>query len=308
MVNEATSSDVETFFVSTRLRNDIIEQVKERKLSVMYYNKLLQKMKAKSAVTRDLAFQILIPILMHSPKVRHLFVGDLHEVTDLVFGVRSELQGPEASIVDLKTRYMEVIEILANKYGHIYPHFGICHLYIKDQIRKERRSEKRMHGKETSPPPPKKKRSMEVLHEVVNEIIWALLKEIEILDTDMDVVVEMDDPSAPGMMSLDDILDGVWTELPPPPSQSVLEKRRKHEEAMHKVYLEMERNYNTLCNELIPTLERNQSLLLSRGTAKAHSNLDKVDDLLDRCRITMRRCKRIIYRFHERYGRKEEWL
>ena len=57
-----------------------------------------------------------------------------------------------------------------------------------------------MHGKETSPPPPKKKRSMEVLHEVVNEIIWALLKEIEILDTDMDVVVDMDDPSAPGMM------------------------------------------------------------------------------------------------------------
>ena len=60
MVNEATSSDVETFFVSTRLKNDIIvtfkglnhiqEQVKERKLSVMYYNKLLQKMKAKSAV------------------------------------------------------------------------------------------------------------------------------------------------------------------------------------------------------------------------------------------------------------------
>ena len=57
-----------------------------------------------------------------------------------------------------------------------------------------------MRGKEVSPPPSKKKRSMEVLQEVVNEIIWALLKEIEILDTDLDVAVEMDDPSPPGMM------------------------------------------------------------------------------------------------------------
>ena len=33
-------------------------------------------------------------------------------MTDLVFGVCSELPGPESSAVDLKTRYTEVIEIL----------------------------------------------------------------------------------------------------------------------------------------------------------------------------------------------------
>lgn len=57
-----------------------------------------------------------------------------------------------------------------------------------------------MQEKDSHTPPPKKKRSMEVLQEVVNEIIWALLKEIEILDTDLDVAVEMDDFSPPGMI------------------------------------------------------------------------------------------------------------
>lgn len=57
-----------------------------------------------------------------------------------------------------------------------------------------------MHGKEAVTPPPKKKRSMQILQEVVNEIVWALLKEIEILDTDLEVTVEMDDSAPSGMI------------------------------------------------------------------------------------------------------------
>lgn len=69
---------------------------------------------------------------------------------------------------------------------------------------------------------------------------------------------------------------------------------------------------------LIPTLERNQTLLLSRDTPKypfqldlhprAQANLEKVDDLLDRCRITAKRCKQLVYRYRERYAPRENSL
>lgn len=69
---------------------------------------------------------------------------------------------------------------------------------------------------------------------------------------------------------------------------------------------------------LIPTLERNQTLLLSRNTPKcpfrccipprAQANLEKVDDLLDRCRITAKRCKQLVYRYRERYAPRENDL
>ena len=194
-----------------------------------------------------------------------------------------------------------------------------------------------MHGKETSPPPPKKKRSMEVLHEVVNEIIWALLKEIEILDTDMDVVVEMDDPSAPGMMCNSEQLAKTQHSM-----TFLMEFGPSFHRHRHNQCLKNEGNMKKRCTRCIwrwsgiiihyvtsmdsewcftqvdpyPGKEpksvaftRNSQVELHHAIiSRAHSNLDKVDDLLDRCRITMRRCKRIIYRFHERYGRKEEWL
>lgn len=69
---------------------------------------------------------------------------------------------------------------------------------------------------------------------------------------------------------------------------------------------------------LIPTLERNQTLLLSRDTPKylfqrdihprAQANLEKVDDLLDRCRITAKRCKQLVYRYRECYAPRENSL
>ena len=165
---------------------------------------------------RNLAFQILIPILFHSPKARYLFVNDLpvplaihshrQEMTDRVFGIRSPLPGPESSNLDLKNRYMEVIEILfgwsalmnrsANKYGEGYPHFAVCYQFLKDQLRKERRNEKRMLPPKAAAraSAPKKKRSMEVLQEVVNEMVWTLLKQMEQLDSELVVAVETENP------------------------------------------------------------------------------------------------------------------
>ena len=74
----------------------------------------------------------------------------------------------------------------------------------------------------------------------------------------------------------------------------------------------------SLTCRLIPTLERNQTLLLSRDTPKyrfpraisprAQANLEKVDDLLDRCRITAKRCKQLVYRYRERYAPRENSL
>lgn len=165
---------------------------------------------------RNLAFQILIPILFHSPKARFLFVNDLHvplkarsqrqEITDRVFGIRTPLPGPESSSLDLKNRFLEVIEILflcltpmnrrANKFGDEYPHFVVCYQFLKEQLRKERRNEKRMLPPKAaaSASASKKKRSMEVLQEVVNEMVWTLLKQMEQLDSELVVAVETEDP------------------------------------------------------------------------------------------------------------------
>lgn len=62
----------------------------------------------------------------------------------------------------------------------------------------------------------------------------------------------------------------------------------------------------------IPTLERNEILLKSRNTQKyifqciiidrARVSLEKIKDMLDRCRQTSKRCTRIIYRYKEKYG------
>ena len=165
---------------------------------------------------RNLAFQILIPILFHSPKARYLFVNDLpvqfhtyshrQEMTDRVFGIHSPLPGPESSSLDLKNRYLEVVEILfrlsvsmngrANKFGDEYPHFAVCYQFLKDQLRKERRNEKRLLPPKATAhaSASKKKRSMEVLQEVVNEMVWTLLKQMEQLDSELVVAVETEDP------------------------------------------------------------------------------------------------------------------
>ena len=60
MLEEATSSDNESDYINTRLKNDIIvcyfllisngqEQIKEHNLDKMYYNKFLEKMNANNA-------------------------------------------------------------------------------------------------------------------------------------------------------------------------------------------------------------------------------------------------------------------
>lgn len=83
----------------------------------------------------------------------------------------------------------------ANKYGDEYPHFAVCYQFLKDQIRKERRNEKRMLSPKATPSASasKKKRSMEMLQEVVNEMVWTLLKQMEQLDAELVVAVETED-------------------------------------------------------------------------------------------------------------------
>ena len=41
---------------------------------------------------------------------------------------------------------------------------------------------------------------------------------------------------------------------------------------------------------------------------RAQANLEKVDDLLDRCRITAKRCKQLVYRYRDRYAPRENDL
>ena len=72
----------------------------------------MSKMRSKNSLTRDLAFQILSELVLHSEKVRYLFVQSLSEVMDLTFGIRDVIPEPESAAVDLKNRLIEALEIL----------------------------------------------------------------------------------------------------------------------------------------------------------------------------------------------------
>ena len=94
---------------------------------------------------------------------------------------------------------------------------------------------------------------------------------------------------------------------------------------MKKAYDEMEKAQRNIQNEsfyrlqlmhrIIPTLERNVALLKTKGTEKwqflgtvmnrSRITLEKIEDMLDRCQITTKRCTRLLHMGKERYGNRD---
>lgn len=95
---------------------------------------------------------------------------------------------------------------------------------------------------------------------------------------------------------------------------------------MKKAYDEMEKAQRNIQNEsfhrlqlmhrIIPTLERNVALLKTKGTEKwqflgtvmsrSRITLEKIEDMLDRCQITTKRCTRLLHMGKERYGNRDD--
>lgn len=71
-----------------------------------------------------------------------------------------------------------------------------------------------------------------------------------------------------------------------------------------------------LMHRIIPTLERNVALLKTKGTEKwqflgtvmsrSRITLEKIEDMLDRCQITTKRCTRLLHMGKERYGNRDD--
>ena len=117
---------------------------------------------------------------------------------------------------------------------------------------------------------------MDILLEAVNRVVWSLLEDMEAFEYKYYEAIQVDEPS-PSMdtggwyrsVSHSDIINfddplklGVSLNSVAP------KKQNNKKEVIRDIYNAMNQKHETLIKELIPTLERNRSLLQVRNTAK----------------------------------------
>lgn len=171
----------------------------------------------------------------------------------------------------------------------MYPQFSVCREYLRERIVLERRNQKRLSSSSSSSSTAldtgkqqqqqqqqRKQHSMDILLEAVNKVVWGLFEDMEAFEYKYYEAIQVDEPS-PSMdtggwyrsVSHSDIINfddplklGVSLNSVAP------KKQNNKKEVIRDIYNAMNQKHETLIKELIPTLERNRSLLQVRNTAK----------------------------------------
>ena len=183
---------------------------------------------------------------------------------------------------------------------------------------------------------------MSLLTTIVNQTIWDLYRNMDFFEYEYDVTIEMDTPKSDETclywnslwcVAFGALLDSIWdneeidttvnTAITPTSSET---KRAVSSNEMKKAYDAMAKAQKDIQNEyvrllsitqrIIPTLERNAALLKAKGTEKwplsgrlksrSRITLEKIEDMLDRCQITTKRCTRLLHMGKERYGNRDD--